>query len=105
MSPSFTKNIDSVEVSNEVVHRLVAQLAIICEIGQMDEIEGKEIEEKKGDITSVKNSGSETAIEYVYGEPPLTFKRIIVLISLTSLWLSGTAPIFLITASFCNQPK
>lgn len=105
MSPSFTKNIDSVEVTNEVLHRQVACLAILCEAGPMDEIEGKEIQEKRGDVASGKVSRSETATEYVYEEPHLSFKRVIVLISLTLLWLSATAPIFFITGSFCNHPK
>jgi hypothetical protein len=62
--------------------------------------------EGKGDVSSVKNSESEkleTMIECVSIVPPLNFKRTIVLLSLTLLWVSAAAPVFFITASLCNS--
>lgn len=94
------------------MHILVDFFDILCEMSQIEEKEGKEIEDK-GDVSSMKNSElekkleraatSETAIECVSLVPPLNFKRTIVLLSLTLLWLSAAAPVFFITASLCNS--
>ena len=68
------------------------------------EIANGEVQSTKFSETekSEKESETENVIEPSHSDPPLTLKRMIVLCSLTLLWLSAAAPVFFLTASFCT---